>query len=393
MLSSRHSDSPPARGSVAYGCGSVPDFDRLPLLEGGCVTGRPASSDRTRPTVEPSHPAQQGEVGTVGPVSAVDAAPAEPTPRDPEYRCSPWTQAQGVDPIGSAGAFDELLLVEWALPWPSDVSEIEPLAAAAADPEPRVMTVVPHADAAEDGLRRVVHHRRTGTHALRRGRPPGRGGRASPICWPRCSTQPDRPLARLADRRRRRAARRCWCAATAAAIRAAGGGARCCTPSWPPAGPPARVWRCSHTGGHRFAPTAITLPDGRAWAYADVALLDGVLARTGDVAALAAHDRGCTAFDPWAQVVERALFVEHGWAWLDGDVTACAHRGRRRRAVRRRRARVAAGRRHHRPQPTARSSSRGSCRCSCAASRRRRPRRPAPSWRCAASTTAEVRGA
>ena len=30
-----------------------------------------------------------------------------------------------------------------------------------------------------------------------------------------------------------------------------------------------RIWHCSHTGGHRFAPTAITLPDGRAWAYVD----------------------------------------------------------------------------------------------------------------------------
>ena len=98
-------------------------------------------------------------------------------------------------------------------------------------------------------------------------------------------------------------------------------------------GTDARVWRCSHTGGHRYAPTAITLPDGRAWAYADVALLDGVLARTGDVAALAAHDRGCTALDLWAQVVERALFVEHGWAWLDGEVDRRAHRGRRRRPV------------------------------------------------------------
>jgi hypothetical protein len=84
----------------------------------------------------------------------------------------------------------------------------------------------------------------------------------------------------------------------------------------------ARVWRCSHTGGHRFAPTAITLPDGRAWAYADAALLEGVLARTGDVLALAAHDRGSTALDSWAQVVERALFIEHGWPWLDGQVEA-----------------------------------------------------------------------
>jgi hypothetical protein len=81
------------------------------------------------------------------------------------------------------------------------------------------------------------------------------------------------------------------------------------------------VWRCSHTGGHRYAPTAITLPDGRAWAYADVDLLEGVLTRTGDLPALREHDRGCTALDQWAQVVERALFAEHGWPWLDGEIT------------------------------------------------------------------------
>ena len=303
---------------MAYGCGSVPDLDRLPLLEGGCVTGRPASSDRTRPTVEPSHPSQQGEVGTVEPVSALDAARAEPTPRDPEYRCSPWTQAQGVDPIGSAGAFDELLLVEWTLPWPSDVSEIEPLAAAATDPRARVMTVVPHPDAA-DGLRRVVHHRRTGTHAF-----DAVDHRVAvdgiPDLLATLLEQRDRPL-------------RDWPTVVGEAppeVLVCGHGRRdpCCG-RWgtllhaelAARQSAARVWRCSHTGGHRFAPTAITLPDGRAWAYADAALLDDVLTHSGDVQALVAHDRGCTAFDPWAQVVERALFVEHGWGWLDGDVS------------------------------------------------------------------------
>ena len=256
---------------------------------------------------------------TVGPVSAVDAD-ALRTARDPEYRCSPWTQAQGVDPIGSAGAFDQLLLVEWALPWPSDVTEVEPLAAAAADPRARVMTVVPHADAVEDGLHRVVHHRRTGTHSFEsvdHRVPEG----AIPELLRALLDAPERAV-------------HDWPSVVGDAppeVLVCGHGRRdpCCG-RWgtllhaelAARGSDARVWRCSHTGGHRFAPTAITLPDGRAWAYADVVLLDGVLSRSGDVAALAAHDRGCTAFDPWAQVVERALFVEHGWAWLDGEVTA-----------------------------------------------------------------------
>src|SRR4051794_12985147 len=80
-----------------------------------------------------------------------------------EFRCSPWTQAQGVDPIGSASPFDALLLVEWPLPWPSDVSAIVPLAEAAADPRATVMVVVPQPGAPDD-MARVVHHRRIGTH-------------------------------------------------------------------------------------------------------------------------------------------------------------------------------------------------------------------------------------
>ena len=85
--------------------------------------------------------------------------------------------------------------------------------------------------------------------------------------------------------------------------------------------PGVRVWRCSHTGGHRFAPTAITLPEGRAWAYVDADLLDGVVRRTADLRALAAHDRGTTGLGMWAQPVERALFQQHGWGWLDKTIT------------------------------------------------------------------------
>jgi hypothetical protein len=78
-----------------------------------------------------------------------------------------------------------------------------------------------------------------------------------------------------------------------------------------------RVWRCSHTGGHRFAPTAITVADGRAWAYADADLLVGVLGRSVPVTDLHGHDRGNGGLDLWAQPVERVLFEEHGWGWLD----------------------------------------------------------------------------
>ena len=253
-------------------------------------------------------------------VSAVDATTPEAAPRDPDFRCSPWTQAQGVDPIGSAGTYDQLLLVEWPLPWPSDVSEIEALAPAAADPRARTMLVVPRAEAlAGDDGRRVVHHRRAGTHRLD-GVDHVVPAEDVPALLAALLDAPDRPL-------------HDWPTVVGDAppqVLVCGHGRRdpCCG-RWGTLlhvellsrATSARVLRCSHTGGHRFAPTAFTLPDGRAWAYADADLLDGVLARTADPAVLAGHDRGNLAFDPWAQVVERALFTEVGWSWLDHEVT------------------------------------------------------------------------
>lgn len=240
---------------------------------------------------------------------------------DTGFRCSPWTQAQGVDPIGSAGRLDELLLVEWPLPWPADVSEVAELAAIAADPRARLMLVVPQADEWEaDGLVRVVHHRRVGTHRLA-----GIDHRVARHDVPAL-------LAALLDSTGAAAAT--WPSAVGVAppevlVCAHGRRDPCCgrfgtllhveLAARLPA--EVRVWRGSHTGGHRFAPTAITLPDGRAWAYADVDLLERVLARTGEAADLGPHDRGGLAFDPWAQVVDRALLAEHGWAWLDHEVT------------------------------------------------------------------------
>jgi hypothetical protein len=238
-----------------------------------------------------------------------------------DFRCAPWTQRQGVDPVGSASPFDALLLVEWPLPWPADVSEIPELAEAAADPRATVMAVVPR-EGSDVGAARVVHHRRAGTHRLvgvdhvvpradvpallaelledagadSSGRPSAVGeappevlvcghGRRDPCCGRWGTLLHAELLARLPD---------------------------------------VRVWRCSHTGGHRFAPTAITVPIGRAWAWTDADLLVGVLERSAEVVDLAPHDRGSVALPMWAQPVERELFVQQGWAWLDAELTSVA---------------------------------------------------------------------
>lgn len=75
------------------------------------------------------------------------------------------------------------------------------------------------------------------------------------------------------------------------------------------------VIRVSHMGGHRFAPTAFTFPDGRMWAGLDEQLLAGILDRSGDPARLAARCRGWWGVEQGpAQVAEVAAFETVGWS-------------------------------------------------------------------------------
>lgn len=79
----------------------------------------------------------------------------------------------------------------------------------------------------------------------------------------------------------------------------------------------ARLWRTSHFGGHRFAPTLLEMPAGRYWAYLTPELTRQLARREGDWRALAECYRGCAGFEPAAQYADAAAFREAGWWWLD----------------------------------------------------------------------------
>ncbi len=85
-----------------------------------------------------------------------------------------------------------------------------------------------------------------------------------------------------------------------------------------PTGPrqrPMRVFRVSHTGGHRFAPTAMTLPDGRMWAYLGLDMVTEILSGSADAGRLAPYCRGWWGADRGpAQMAERAVLAETGFA-------------------------------------------------------------------------------
>ncbi|RZV42564.1 MAG: hypothetical protein EX269_14665, partial [Acidimicrobiales bacterium] len=77
----------------------------------------------------------------------------------------------------------------------------------------------------------------------------------------------------------------------------------------------AEVFRVSHTGGHRFAPTAMTLPDGRMWAYLTTDDMAKILGRQS-ASELASSSRGWWGAPTGpAQVAERAVFAQQGFVF------------------------------------------------------------------------------
>ncbi len=95
------------------------------------------------------------------------------------------------------------------------------------------------------------------------------------------------------------------------------GGAGAPAPRGGGAGPEVRLWRTSHTGGHRFAPTALALPTATLWAWADVGLADQVVRGTGPLSDVVARYRGCAVLGPPAhQAVEKSVLAEVGWPLL-----------------------------------------------------------------------------
>lgn len=86
---------------------------------------------------------------------------------------------------------------------------------------------------------------------------------------------------------------------------------------------PVRIWRTSHIGGHRFAPTVLTLPDGLAWSNLSVESLVGILYRSMTPVEAHHHLRGSVGFpDRLAQIVDGLGLINAGWSWFDEPRTA-----------------------------------------------------------------------
>ncbi len=81
-----------------------------------------------------------------------------------------------------------------------------------------------------------------------------------------------------------------------------------------------RLWKSSHFGGHRFAPTMIDLPEGRYYGRLNQESFHSILTRSGDIQQMNGIYRGWGILPGAMQVLERELMLHYGWDWLENKV-------------------------------------------------------------------------
>lgn len=237
-----------------------------------------------------------------------------------DLRCSVQTAALGETPAGSAGFARRVVLVELPLPWPKKI-----------DQHPLLVDL----DLAADKAVKLLGIRSSEATDLARHRV---------VCWER--TEPFRGYERTET-----IVNLASLAATVDEIVRDGPAAitnpvdidptiedllvcthgtrdRCCgqlgtrlhTDLDCAFTPNVRMWRTSHTGGHRFAPTAIHLPHGTTWSSLSPELTVAIVEQSLPTDRLTAHFRGNLGIPGRpAQIAEGATFLEQGWSWLDSE--------------------------------------------------------------------------
>lgn len=223
--------------------------------------------------------------------------------------CSDFAREQRIDPRGSGLAPDVLVVVEVPEPWPKPVRthpELVALCRAGAEHPERVrlLAAVPH----DPDRRRVIAFRPAPGGMTRAERELG-GDSTDAMGALRAVMAAEPATDSVAT------------AARTVLICTQGSHDVCCgtrgadlAERMAASDPELELFRVSHTGGHRFAPTAMTLPDGRMWAYLDEPLLAGILDRSTSATEAAPHCRGWWgARGPAAQVAEAAVLAEVGW--------------------------------------------------------------------------------
>lgn len=245
-------------------------------------------------------------------MTSIGVDPALLPAPDDAPRCAEHAGAIELDPAGSALHVDEVLLIDVPLPWPKPVWAADgfthlPEAVMAAGEQGRrvrALAAVP----LDDGIARIVVHQRIDglgpmvRSEFRMGADEVghvadlvlREGPAAGDPWLVDVPVPPREVA--------------ICAQGSHDICCGSDGMRLVNQLLA-VRPGLTVRKVSHTGGHRYAPTGLTFPDGRMWGFTSVEEMGRLVDRDGTPASVAHRCRGWTGTDGIGQVGERAVFA------------------------------------------------------------------------------------
>ena len=238
-------------------------------------------------------------------------------------RCVDFAIANHIDPGGTALAPDVVVLVEAGEPWPKPAGKHEALVDLVRfcqdwTEQIRLLAAVP-----KDGQpHRAIAFRPTPTGMTRAEHPLG----SDPVGALRSVLEAEEAdtaeVSNTAD------------GVTSLLVCTQGSHDICCGEDgarfadWAEANAETEVFRVSHTGGHRFAPTAMTLPDGRMWAYLDESSATQILSLRNDARSVVGQCRGWWGAPTGpAQVGERAVFAELGFEADHLERTVSVHDG------------------------------------------------------------------
>lgn len=214
--------------------------------------------------------------------------------------------ANSIDPGGTALAPDVVVLAEVDLPWPKPVGKHEALTELVSACQERSENIrLLAAEPRGDEPRRVIAFRPVDGGATRSERSMG-ADHVSALRGVLDDTDADSVLVESG--------------VTSLLVCTQGSHDLCCGTDgaafadWADQNLEVEVFRVSHTGGHRFAPTAMTIPDGRMWAYLDPPTAIEIVETRREQASVVGQCRGWwgTPTGP-AQVGERAVFAELGF--------------------------------------------------------------------------------
>lgn len=244
--------------------------------------------------------------------------------------CAEVSKASGEDPIGTAGTYDQLLLVETPQPWTRQIWQqypyLQPLNQLVRNTmrwqgvRIRLMALAPDQDYCQPDRIRVLH--------LRRPLGPFAQLKKVEFSIPEAQFLPlvrdllkhPTHLDRWQHYQQASQATRDLLVCTHATHDLACG--RFGNPLFRRlrqeyASDTLRIWQTSHFGGHRFAPTLVDLPSGRFWGHLQPDILPTLVHQTGPLQDLYPYYRGWTGLNKFAQIAEREIWMQEGWDWIN----------------------------------------------------------------------------